>query len=562
MKRITLYLGLSLAMTVSLPSFAEEVNEARSLNVDPMPANRELDEYIAGQPTDFAKLYLKELKGKNKVLFALEKGRIAQLWGNAPESMAAFELAIAQMRAFDDEATISARGAGRQALATAVNDNMLPYRGAGFERVMAHHYQAMNYLMLGDVEGAAVELRNANAAQDAELKRHENEVLEARSEASAKNVGGVTESGEAAKVFAAMDEAAGKVANSFQNAYSFVLSGVVYELQDMENDAYIDYKKALAIAPNDPYLIERVIVLGRRLSMDDDMTVWKERYLDAYKRLVPQPLALIPLPQPVNAAVSDEKPQGWQMPDVGAAFQQAFAYMQSLGNPAEPKKDEVVADVAKPAAAVPTIVTEPAYGDVVVLCEEGNVPQKDGILIPLPILVGSGLTAVAFPFYSSPWTAPHTFSVQGEEGIHPSSPLCDMGAIAVRALKERIPAIATRQAVRTIAKAALADSASRQFGDLGSIVASIYNVVSEQPDTRCWISLPRHAQWARMRVPAGQREIAVSYGGATLRQPLYVKAHSVAVMRVSVVGTRMTAQTIWEEKPTEANAQPENKGAV
>ncbi|MEI8618891.1 hypothetical protein P4S63_22420 [Pseudoalteromonas sp. B193] len=44
------------------------------------------------------------------------------------------------------------------------------------------------------------------------------------------------------------------IKNGFQNAYTFYLSALLYQSAKQYDDAYIDYKKALAIQPNNIYL--------------------------------------------------------------------------------------------------------------------------------------------------------------------------------------------------------------------------------------------------------------------------------------------------------------------
>ncbi|MGJ4749147.1 tetratricopeptide repeat protein, partial [Leptospira sp. SA-E8] len=71
------------------------------------------------------------------------------------------------------------------------------------------------------------------------------------------------------RFFSDMDLAAGRVKSSFQNAATFYLSGLIYEATGQFNDAYIDYRKALEIAPDNSYLQKDVVRTGLRSGMDD-----------------------------------------------------------------------------------------------------------------------------------------------------------------------------------------------------------------------------------------------------------------------------------------------------
>ncbi len=62
--------------------------------------------------------------------------------------------------------------------------------------------------------------------------------------------------------------------HSFQNAATFYLSGVVWEMLGERNDAYIDYKKALEIFPDNLFLQADVMRLGKRLGMRETWRIF------------------------------------------------------------------------------------------------------------------------------------------------------------------------------------------------------------------------------------------------------------------------------------------------
>ena len=51
----------------------------------------------------------------------------------------------------------------KEALSWAVNDYMLPYRGADHEYVLVNVFQALNFLALGDLNEALVEARDLSS---------------------------------------------------------------------------------------------------------------------------------------------------------------------------------------------------------------------------------------------------------------------------------------------------------------------------------------------------------------------------------------------------------------
>ncbi|MDG6006397.1 MAG: hypothetical protein E3K29_11240 [Candidatus Brocadia sp.] len=213
----------------------------------------------------------KHRKGKDKILYLMERGRIAQLKDDLDMSIKDYEAAIEAVRHMEDKAIISASDIGAQASTFIMNDNTIPYKGEGYEKVFLYQFQAFNYLAKKDIEGAGVEVRRANLEQNLALEMHEKEVQKAEEKAREKSI----EMGQAYasldSAYRTMDDVAGKVKSSFQNAYTFYLSGIVYELLNLPNDAYIDYKKALQIFPNNTYLQRDVLRLAKGLGMNQEL---------------------------------------------------------------------------------------------------------------------------------------------------------------------------------------------------------------------------------------------------------------------------------------------------
>ena len=394
-------------------------------------------------PIDLLHCLLSECESKDMILYNMERGRYAHVIGNSDVSMADFRTSMEKIRKNDEKALISASDVGANVAATLVNDNAIPYEGEGYERVLLHHYQALNYLMKKDLEGAGVEVRRANAEQDDSLKRFEKELERSRDEASEKKV----DANGISRVdtrYAQMDEVAGKVKNSFQNAYTFYVSGFIYELLQQPNDAYIDYKKALEIYPENSYLQRDVLRLAAKLEMREELDELRKRF------------------------------------------------------PVEPSQQIVGESGA-------------GSGELLVLFEDGFVPQKREVKIPIPVGRG-GLITIAFPIYQEKWSAQIPLLIlNNSELIGSTEPICDVRALAVKALKEKAPVLATRQIIRAVAKGVTAAEARKKMGDLGLFAAIIWNLVSENADLRSWLTLPSNAQIFRTTLPAGSYQLALQH---------------------------------------------------
>ena len=210
----------------------------------------------------------------DKILYMMERGRISQLANDRQSSIEDFKLVIEAMEANEDKAVISLSDTAAQGSALLSNDNAIPYAGDGHERVFVHQYQAMNYLFSNDLAAARVEVKRANIEQQAALHEHESELVEAEE----KGREYAEDNKSFMDAFSAMAAVAGKVKNSFQNAYTFYVSGVLYEILGNPNDAYIDYKKALEIFPDNIYVQKDVLRLSKQLDMKDDYAAYKKRY--------------------------------------------------------------------------------------------------------------------------------------------------------------------------------------------------------------------------------------------------------------------------------------------
>jgi len=391
---------------------------------------------------DLSQCLMSECKSNDLILYNMERGRYAQVVGNSDVSMADFKVSMDKIGENDEKALISSSDIGANVAATLVNDNALPYEGEGYERVLLHHYQAINYLKKKDLEGAGVEVRRANAEQNESLKRFEKELEKSQEKAAEKKVNTGSTSQIDAK-YAQMDEVAGKVKNSFQNAYTFYLSGFIYELLQQSNDAYIDYKKALEIYPENSYLQKDVLRLAEKLEMSDDLSELKQRF------------------------------------SIGA---KTFIDGSGAGS-----------------------------GELLVLFEDGFVPQKHEIKIPIPIS-RSGIVSLAFPIYQVKWSAQIPLRIlNNNELIGSTEPICDVRALAVKALKEKAPVIATRQIIRAVAKGVTGAAAKKQMGELGQFASNVWNLVSENADLRSWLTLPANAQILRTTLPAGSYRLALQH---------------------------------------------------
>ncbi|WP_432463056.1 COG3014 family protein [Agarivorans sp. QJM3NY_33] len=189
----------------------------------------------------------------------LELGRMLFLAGDFEASQQHFSRVDQQLKWLSSQAEYRLSTGLQQFSTLATNDNFIRYHIPVYEQVMLHHYQAINYLHSGGLESALVEIRRAGQLQ--QLAMEEQPVsLETQLQDYQQQYD------ELLKQYPSPDTT---LPNAYQNGLSYALSAVLYMAAGQDNDAYIDYRKALALAPKNHYLQAEVARLGQKLAMSD-----------------------------------------------------------------------------------------------------------------------------------------------------------------------------------------------------------------------------------------------------------------------------------------------------
>ncbi|WP_394173379.1 COG3014 family protein [Thalassotalea litorea] len=429
------------------------------------PVRAQIDQ---GQVQQAQSLVIQRGKTENSyALSQLERGRLAFLANDWPASQQAFEEAYNYVRTTNEQAKIRVSESLNQASALLSNDNALPYIIPSFEQSMMHSYQAINYLMQGDREGALVEVRRANIVQENALKQNQKKIDQARDDALQK--ANVSESSLYSS-FPDMESTLADVKSGFQNAYTFYLSGVLYEGSDELNDAYIDYKRALEINPQSPVIINDVQRLAQRLQMEDDIERFKARY---------------------------------------GTYQ-------------------------------PKSATTQGKGDVVVMIELGQIIPRQDASINIPASHHGNLRfySLSLPSYNhaSQFAAPSKVQLSQEGKYLVADPILDLLPLAKFQLYDQMPGMVARQVLRIFAKEEIRQEAARSGGDVGNVLASLYNMASERADTRSWLTLPQQIQVLRQPLIAGPQTIQVDYNGQQQTIDVEVKENRITLIKLTVTG--------------------------
>ena len=400
------------------------------------------------------------------VLNRMEHGRINSLRGETNKSTNEFTtvIDIIEKQRFAADIQISKGIETTTSLFT--NDNVRSYQIPSYEQTMVHTMQALNYLANEDLEAALVEVRRANIVQELALKNNQQDLEAAALEQR-------ISLNELYSSYPSMDEAIGDAKNGFQNAFTFYLSGFLYEAIGQSDSAYIDYKRAIEIAPNNQYLQSDLLRLSKRLGFNDEYARFKKVFSLDSSQLTPK------------------------------------------GQP------------------------------VLIIFEQGLIPAKQESRIDLPIFTSSDdlrFYSVALPTYNNTRALNTPINVKFNNNRLKTEPIVHLSSLAAKDLNDRLPGIVARQITRVIAKEELRQSAARNGGDVGNIIAAIYNMASERADTRSWLSLPNNYQVAKAHLPNGETTLHLEYQGVKYPISLNIEPNSMTIVKAVSIGSLFDTQ--------------------
>ena len=119
-----------------------------------------INQYLLTQDYDSAYKLVKKNKGtyaqRNAVLYYLDEGIISHFAGRYKESNQSFSRAESIME------ELYTKSISKQVASFLISDNTIPYRGEDFEMAMVNLFMALNYVGLGNWEGALVEARKVD----------------------------------------------------------------------------------------------------------------------------------------------------------------------------------------------------------------------------------------------------------------------------------------------------------------------------------------------------------------------------------------------------------------
>jgi uncharacterized protein len=193
----------------------------------------------------------------DKMWHWLNLARLQQANGDFRASIASFEKAYAILDEYENRASISIRNIGSFFGSALLSKGSETYYAKGYERSLMHTLNALNYTMLGNFEGAAVEMRRMEMRQEFWLRESEEKIKDAADEkAKAQRQGSDLTSIPTGYSMGAMldDPDVRSMANNYQDPFSYTLSSIILDISGHSSasgdPSAISLKRALALNPD------------------------------------------------------------------------------------------------------------------------------------------------------------------------------------------------------------------------------------------------------------------------------------------------------------------------
>ncbi|MBI3134145.1 MAG: hypothetical protein HYZ14_05655 [Bacteroidetes bacterium] len=372
------------------------------------------------------------LKERNALLFNLEMGKICHLKGEFEQSNLYFNEADRLMEEFQ---TLP-----QMALGITVNPSLQPYKAAYHEQIMIHYYKSLNYLQLGNMEDALVEVRRLDLKEKA-------------LEVSAK----------------------GKDKKYSQDAFGFMLMGMIYEADRDYNNAFIAYRNA-------------------KLAYESDQTgIYHNNQPDHLEQAILR-----------NAKRS------------GIYYESDVEYLADYA-----PNGELILFCE---SGLSPVKAEQNYFFSLNQNADGFFFQSNTLVIPVDYDFSNnnpnfdpadlGTIRVAFPYYVSRDLLRQQPTVTINQQPVQLKMAQDISALAFQIEKDNFLTNMIRDLIRVTLKK-ISELAIAKQNDYAGYAMNIANMATEKADTRSWQSLPGQIQFARIPLEAGKNEITISTESGT-----------------------------------------------
>lgn len=186
-------------------------------------------------------------------------------------------------------------------------------------------------------------------------------------------------------------------------------------------------------------------------------------------------------------------------------------------------------------------------GQLVIVHEQGIINPKEEIAINLPIFTSNSdmrFYSVALPTYRQRKSPRTPLMLTVNQQNYQSQEIIRLQSLAAKHLEDQLPSILVRQVLRLIAKEEMRQQMSRKGGDVGNILAGLYNIASEKADTRSWSTLPDNVQIIRLNLAAGKHQLEIKHQGKVKVIEVEINANRISLINVNSMGNLIVHKAI------------------
>ncbi len=387
-----------------------------------------------------ARTFLEDRKpGGEGLPYLMEMGLVLRLQDDFPASNVTFESAEVLVE------DLYTKSLSKEALSLALNDEVRPYDGESWERVLVNYYRALNYIDLGEYEGALVECRKIN---------HKLEV------------------------YADSDDTPPTYRS---DAFAEYLTALLYEAGGEMNDAWVSlrladeafahYEDAYGV-PAPSFVAQDLLRVAEAQGYHDDVARLRERFPDTTWRSTEDLL---------------------QNGEIVVFYEEGFV-------PAKIQQ-EITLPIFK--TEYETLDTH----ELARTLSQRAHPRHEIHYAKTELDYLLRVAIPAYP-PRSPAEDPG-YAVVRAAGAQCSTEIAeDVGAIARRGLDDAMGRILFRTILRALGKYALTRAAEKE-DEVAGLFTNILTAFTEKADTRSWITLPNTIQIARIVVEPGTHDVVI-----------------------------------------------------
>lgn len=184
----------------------------------------------------------------------LDLARLQQSGGDYNASVRSFEKAYAILDEYENRATYSVRNISSFVGSSLLSKGSESYYGKGYERTLMHTLNAINYIMLGDFQGAAVEIRRMEKRQEFWLLESDEKIKQAakdKATAEARNTSTDTIPQNYSMASLLNNPDVRALLNNYQDPFSYTLGYVIAEMSGLSyatgDEGGLYLKRAIAL---------------------------------------------------------------------------------------------------------------------------------------------------------------------------------------------------------------------------------------------------------------------------------------------------------------------------